>query len=92
VVESDNYNDYVKLKSENKMLRDENKKLNGLMVLEKQTSNESLIEENKKSKQEKEHLKTGLSKFTRGQYLQSELLMNTVMKMNRSGISYLANQ
>jgi hypothetical protein len=74
------------------MLRDENKKLEGLMALEKQTSNESLIEENKKLKQEKDHLKTRLSKFTRGQYLQSELLMNTVMKMDRSGIGYLANQ
>jgi hypothetical protein len=74
------------------MFRDENKKLKGLMALKKQTSNESLIEENKKLKQEKEHLKTGLSKFTRGQYLQSELLMNTVMKINRSGIGYLANQ
>jgi regulator of replication initiation timing len=39
------------------------------MTLEKQTSNESLIEENKKLKQEKEHLKTGLSKFIRDQYL-----------------------
>jgi hypothetical protein len=58
------------------------------MALEKQTSNESLIEE--KLKQEKEHLKTGLSKFIRGQYLQSELLMNTVIKMDRSGIGYLA--
>jgi hypothetical protein len=74
------------------MLRDKNKKLKGLMALEKQTSNESLIEENKKLKQEKKHLKTGLSKFTRGQYLQSELLLNTVMKMDRSGIGYLANQ
>jgi FtsZ-binding cell division protein ZapB len=88
VVESDNYDDYVKLKSENEMLRNENKKL---IALEKQTSNESLIEENKKIKQEKEHLKTGLSKFTRGQYLQIELLMNTVMKIDRSGIGYLAN-
>jgi hypothetical protein len=51
-----------------------------------------LIEENKKLKKEKEHLKVGLIKFTRGQYLQSELLMNTVMKMDRSGIGYLANQ
>jgi hypothetical protein len=92
VVESNNYDDYVKLKSENVMLRNENKKLKGLMALEKQTSKESLIEENKKLKQEKEHLKTGLSKFTRGQYLQSELLMNTDMKMDRSGIGYLANQ
>jgi hypothetical protein len=92
VVESDNYDDYIKLKSKNKMLRNENKKLKGLIALKKQTSNESLIEENKKLKQEKEHLKTGLSKFTRGQYLQSELLMNTIMKMDISGIGYLANQ
>jgi hypothetical protein len=48
VVESENYDDYVKLKRENEMLRDENKKLKGLMALEKQTSNESPIEENKK--------------------------------------------
>jgi uncharacterized phage-like protein YoqJ len=69
VVESDNYDDYAKLKSKNEMLIDENKKLKGLMALEKQTSNESLIEENKKLKQEKEYLKTRLSKFIRGQYL-----------------------
>jgi hypothetical protein len=87
-----NYDDYAKLKSENEMLREENKKLKVLMALEKQTSNRSLIEENKKLKQEKEHLKTELSKFTRGQYLQSELLMNTTIKMDRSDISYLANQ
>ena len=41
---------------------------------------------------EKEHLKIGLSKFTRGKYLQSELLMNTVIKMDRSGIRYMANK
>jgi hypothetical protein len=35
---------------ENEMLREENKKLKGLMALEKKTSNESLIEENKKLK------------------------------------------
>ena len=55
-------------------------------------NHDKLKEENKKLKLEKEHLKTGLSKFTRGQYLQSELLMNTMMKMDRSGIGYLANQ
>jgi hypothetical protein len=92
VVESNNYDDYAKIKSENEKLANENKKLKGLMALEKQTLNESLIEENKKFKQEKVHLKTDLSKFTRGQYLQSEPLMNTVMKMDRSGIGYLANQ
>jgi deoxycytidine triphosphate deaminase len=59
VVKSNNYDDYVKLKSENEMFRNENKKL---VALKKQTSNESLIEENKKLKQEKKHLKTGLSK------------------------------
>jgi hypothetical protein len=89
VVEANNYDEYVKLKIKIEMLKVENKKL---MALKKLASNESLIEENKKLKQEKEHLKTGLSKFTRGQHLQSELLMNTVMKMDRSGIGYLANQ
>ena len=41
---------------------------------------------------EKEHLKIGLSKFIRGKYLQSELLMNTIIKMDRSGIGYMANK
>ena len=71
---------------ENEKLKEENKKLK----MEK--NHDELREENKKLKLEKEHLKTGLSKFTRGQYLQSELLMNTMMKMDRSGIGYLANQ
>ena len=68
------------------MLKEENKRLK----MEK--NHDELREENKKLKLEKEYLKTGLSKFTRVQYLQSELLMNTVMKMDRSGIGYLANQ
>jgi len=55
-------------------------------------NHDELREENMKLKLDKEHLKTGLSKFTRGQYLQSELLMNTVMKIDRSGIGFLANQ
>ena len=67
------------------MLKEENKRLK----IEK--NHDEVREENKKLKLEKEH-KTALSKFTRGQYLQSELLMNTVMKMDRSGIGYLANQ
>ena len=65
---------------ENEMLREENKKLK----MEK--NHDELREENNKLKLEKEHLKTGLNKFIRGQYLQSELLMNTMMKMDRSGI------
>ena len=71
---------------ENKKLKVENKKL------KEEKNNNALKEENKKLKLEREYLKTGLSKFTRGQYLQSELLMNIVMKMDRSGIGYLANQ
>ena len=55
-------------------------------------NHDELKEENKKLKLEKEHLKTRLSKFTRGQHLQSKLLMNTIMKMDRSGIGYLAHQ
>ena len=71
---------------ENEMLKEENKRLK----MEK--NHDELKEENKKLKLEKEHLKTGLSKFTRGQHLQNELLMNTIMKMDRSGIGYLAHQ
>jgi hypothetical protein len=123
VVESNNHDDYIKLKNENEklkkdlerasttntvvienldndhdmtleneMLREENKRLKMEMGLKKQTTNESLIEENKKLKLEKEHLKTGLRRFIRGQYLQSELLMNTMMKMDKSGIGYLSHQ
>ena len=33
----------------------------------------------------------GLSKFARGKHLQSELLMNTIMKIDRSGIGYVAS-
>jgi hypothetical protein len=81
-----------KLVDEIEELKKENNKLKAFMTQEKQVPNELLIEENKKLKKEKEHLKVGLSKFTRGQYLQSELLMNTVMKMDRSGIGYVEHQ
>jgi len=51
-----------------------------------------LTQENKKLKLEKEHLTKGLAKFTRGKDLQSEVFMNTVMKMDKSGIGYNAQQ
>jgi hypothetical protein len=50
--------------------------------------NERLRDEVKKIKIEKEHLATSVQKFNKGQYLQNELLMNTVMKNNKSGIGY----
>jgi hypothetical protein len=77
---------------ENEMLREENKRLKLEKDLEKLSTHDELREENKKLKLKKEHLKTDLSKFIRGQYLQSELLMNTMMKIYRSGIRFLANQ
>jgi hypothetical protein len=42
----------------------------------------------KKLKSENEHLVTSVQKFNKGQYLQNELLMNTVMKNKKSGIGY----
>ena len=71
---------------ENEKLKEENKRL------KEEKNDDALKEENKKLKLEKEHLKIGLSKFTRGKHLQSELLMNTIMKMDRSGIGYVVNQ
>jgi hypothetical protein len=50
--------------------------------------NERLRDEVKKLKIEKEHLTTSVQMFNKGQYLQNELLMNTVMKNNKSGIRY----
>jgi hypothetical protein len=91
-IEIENLDHDQELVDETEELRKENNKLKAFMAQEKQVPNEFLIEENKKLKKEKEHLKVGLSKFTRDQYLQSELLMNTIMKMDRIGIGYLANQ
>ena len=54
---------------ENEMLREENKRLKMVKNLERLSTHDELREENKKLKLEKEHLKTGLNKFTRGQYL-----------------------
>jgi hypothetical protein len=50
--------------------------------------NERLRDEVKKLKIEKEHLATSVQKFNKGQYLQNELLMNIVMKNNKSSIGY----
>jgi hypothetical protein len=50
--------------------------------------NERLSEEIKKLKLEKTHIATGLQKFNKYQYLQNELLMNTIMKNDKSGIGY----
>jgi hypothetical protein len=50
--------------------------------------NERLRNEVKKLKNENEHLATSVQKFNKGQYPQNELLMNTVMKNNKSGIGY----
>jgi hypothetical protein len=52
--------------------------------------NESLRDEVKKLKLEKECLATSVQKFNKGQYLQNELLMNTAMKNNKSGIGYIS--
>ena len=50
---------------ENEMLKEENKRLNMEKNLESLSTHDELREENKKLKLEKEHLKTGLSKFTK---------------------------
>ena len=79
------------------LLKDENEKLK--IELEKRSSNNTIVietindghdialeklrEENKQLKKEKEHLTTGLHKFTKGHNLQSEIFMNTVMKMDK---------
>ena len=79
---------------ENEKLKEENKKLKeerNNVALKEDKGSDALKEENKKLKLEKEHLKIGLSKFARGKHLQSELLMNTVMKIDRSGIGYVAH-
>jgi hypothetical protein len=88
----ENFDHDQELVHEIEMLKEENKRLKFELVQVKATTNESLHEENKKLKQEKEHLKVGLSKFTRGKFLQSGLLINTVMKTNRSGIGYMAKE
>ncbi|XP_066320546.1 uncharacterized protein [Miscanthus floridulus] len=101
VVVAEHYDDYVKIKNENEKLKKDLEKLSttNSIVIETQDGDynmaidiEKLQEENKKLKIEKTHLATGFEKFTRGHNLQSELLMNTVMKNDKSGIGYKANQ
>jgi regulator of replication initiation timing len=48
--------------------------------------NERLRDEVRKLNLEKEHLATSVQKFNKGQYRQNKLLMNNVMKNNKSGI------
>ena len=93
MVEADDYDEFVKLKNDNEKLKKdlEEIKSHNTIVLESLDhdgdlilENEKLKEENKKLKEEKNNdaLKADNKK----------LLMNTVMKMDRSGIGYLANQ
>ena len=97
-----------KLVYEKKLLKEENQYLKLGLLYDKQEEDESFIleelesnndpiikrltQENNKLKKEKEHVTKGLAKFTRGKDLQSELFMNTVMKMDKSGIGYKAQQ
>jgi len=93
---------------ENKKLKEENQYLKLGLLYDKQKEDESFIfedldrkndpiikrltQENNKLKLEKEHLTKGLAKFTRGKDIQSELFMNTIMKMDKSRIGYKAQQ
>ena len=97
-----------KIAYENKLLKQENQYLKLGLMYDKQEEDESFIleelecnnnpiikkltQENNKVKKEKEHLTNGLAKFTKGKDLQSELFMNTIMKMDKSGIGYKAHQ
>jgi hypothetical protein len=58
-----------------------------IKVFDKAINNENL-RENKNLKKENNHFVTEMQKFTKGQYLQSELLMNTVKKLDMSAIGY----
>ena len=91
-----------KLAYENKLLKEENQYLKLGLLYDKQEEDESFIleelesnndpiikkltQDNNKLKKEKEHLTKGLTKFTKGKDIQSELFMNTVMKMDKSGM------
>jgi hypothetical protein len=63
---------------------DKNNDINNELVVD----NKRLRDKVKKLKIEKEHLATSVQKFNKDQYLQNELLMNTVIKNNKSGIRY----
>jgi hypothetical protein len=60
----------------------------GNVAIENNDFNNELAVDNERLKSENEHLATSVQKFKKGQYLQNELLMNTVMKNNKSGIGY----
>jgi len=91
-----------------KKLKEENQYLKLGLLYDKQEEDQSFIlevleskndpiikrltQENNKLKIEKEDLTKGLAKFTRGKDLQSELFMNTVMEMDKSGIGYKGQQ
>ncbi|XP_066361321.1 SWI5-dependent HO expression protein 3-like [Miscanthus floridulus] len=101
IVVANHYDDYIKIKNENEKLNKDLEKLstNNTIVTETQDSDydmaldiKMLREDNKILKIEKTHLATSLEKFTRGHNLQSELLMNTVMKNDKSGIGFKANK
>jgi len=93
---------------ENKKLKEENQYLKLGLLYDKQEEDQSFIleeleskndpiikrltQENNKLTKEKEHLTKGLANFTRGKDLQSELFMNTIMKMDKSGVGYKAQQ
>jgi len=93
---------------ENKKLKKEHQYLKLCLLYDKQEEDESFIleeldskndpiikrltQENNKLKLEKKHLTKGLAKFTRGKDQQSGLFMNIIMKMDKSGIGYKAQQ
>jgi len=97
-----------KLAYENKLLKEENQYLKLGLLYDKQEEDESFIleelesnndpiikkltQENNRLKKEKEHPTKGLAKFTKEKDHQSELFMNTIMKMDKSGIGYKAHK